>query len=735
MFKSMIRLDEPLRTTVLSSFKPKPMDVDKMEICMTPDRYLQEFDTPLALVRLSSHAPRIRRTKPGDRGHEFSNWLLLAESCHQLWIDPIYKGAFYQELKKLRTIHPAASAWVSTYGNAHLPIRTFVGCLKRSGCKLLRYKAYGQKMPISMALVHESDPAQRMHPKSHLNEWDIGVTFESPYIILFKPTLGNTRDTTCYTMLAPASRDFGSIQTSIHWNHTSYKVKIYPRLVHVIKSFNSRLQGEILTTLAGVKKRVKASVNMIQTLSQVPEPELGGFRIEVSVQAPTLTIAQQWVANTPLLDFGFWTNPSVDTGTPRLNTMMTTKEALLLNANWMVQRSTTLKIFQGTAAHPPTKIQKQGVADVLSSFGWNAGRLKITKPDDKAAWWRGTTDEMEQSDPEIVHPDDALIGSHRLKKVHTKGSDTTIGLVLAYLNKTYVGNSGIKSLVNIIRCSHPKGYIPCQLNPTHQYDISGWQPFRMRCRVHKCRHNMNYGNSYTWFADLIATGQVDRHLVGLPPAGGKVAPAPTPKSVNPRPSSVPRSCPAITAPSTTREIHRSTQAKSQQFRKTLQGPSPPYPYPMETTTQHSEVDLVDDSIPPAYHTSRTAKDGNCMFEAIAAALGSSYSPTRVRKDAVRWMADHSENFIQFIEVGQTSQQSAYRNYLQRMKESGEWGDDLVLNALCQSYKLRISVLKKRRDGTLIWAHLGDNRHTKCLWLYLSDNHYENLYCYDQLQEG
>ena len=123
-----------------------------------------------------------------------------------------------------------------------------------------------------------------------------------------------------------------------------------------------------------------------------------------------------------------------------------------------------------------------------------------------------------------------------------------------------------------------------------------------------------------------------------------------------------------------------------------------------------------------------------MFEAIAAALGSSYSPTRVRKDAVRWMADHSENFIQFIEVGQTSQQSAYRNYLQRMKESGEWGDDLVLNALCQSYKLRISVLKKRRDGTLIWAHLGDNGHTKCLWLYLSDNHYENLYCYDQLQD-
>ena len=63
----------------------------------------------------------------------------------------------------------------------------------------------------------------------------------------------------------------------------------------------------------------------------------------------------------------------------------------------------------------------------------------------------------------------------------------------------------------------------------------------------------------------------------------------------------------------------------------------------------------------------------------------------------------------------------------RMSQSGEWGDEPEIKAICACYKVRISVLKRRVDGGLFWRHHGQQEHTRCLWLYLNNNHYENLY--------
>lgn len=727
MFKSMASCSNQLRTTVLNSFKPKSKDVDKMEMCMSPDQFYRQFNTPLALVRLSSHAPRINRTKPGDRGHEFSEWLLLAESCYQLWIDPIHKDRFYVELKTFRTINPAQNPWVSTYGSAYIPIPVLHWCLKKSKCTTIRYKAYGQKMELGLAISMGCDATDNYHPMAHLNEWDIGVTYQSPHIILFKPGVGHTKGTTHYPMITPASRGFGSIQTSITWNDTLYKVKIYPRLVHVIKSFNSRLQGEVLKTLRGVRRRANASVNMIQTLSQVPATEIGGFRIELSIQAPTLDIARQWVENTPLLDIGFWINPTADGNSPRVNIMTTTQEGLLLNANWIVQRATSKKVFQGTDAHKPTNLQRQVTADILASFGWNAGRYRITKLDDKTAWYRTTTDGLVHPSPELPQPDQVPAGSHRRQPVNTKGPDTSVGQVLAHLNKNFTGDGGTKALVAILRKHHPLGYIPCQKDQSHGYEIWGWQPFRMRCHVRTCKNNLNLGNSYIWFADLIVTGQVPAHLFGLPAVAGPAQPTTTNTPVQSKSQMVKR-------PAASQLIHRQPNtSKALQFKGALQGVPPTPATHFTDKIPFSKVELVPGSIPPAYHTSWTAKDGNCMFQAIAIGLGPPKEAADVRRTAIRYMGTHTENFMPFIEVGPEGTQVAFKNYLSKMSKSGEWGDDLVLTALCKSYKLRISVLKRRPNGTLFWTHKGDADHPKCLWLYLTNNHYENLYSHKQLQ--
>lgn len=477
---------------ILGSLIPSRIDVDKMEICMTPAHLLAQAGGTLAMTRLSSHAPTSKTTREGDRGHEFSDWLLLADLGFQIWVDPDYKEGFFKELKKLRTIQAAQYDFASSYGNALMATTKFVKCLQRAGCDTLRYKVYGHKNPLMMP-YYIGEPAEAGHPQAHLNEWDIGITYKSSHIFLFKPALGQSKYMKVYSMMTPAGRGYGSVQRNIVYNDTTYKVKIYPRIVHVIKSFNSRLQGETITKIAGIRRRIKASVQMIQHLHEIPESELGGFRIEVSVQAPTLAIAKQWVENTPLLDINYWYCP--ETEDHKLGIFVTHKKPVLDNANWMIQRAETLNVIRGDDHRTPNDVQMQVAIDILSSLGWNAGKGQPTKSSSMSAWWRGTDTQK-----------------NRPIKKTTNAFDTRVGNVLYLLNQRYRGTDGIHKLVAEVRKHHKSRRIPCQENSAHSYNIceAGYRraPFRMRCNNGYCRHNMSAGETWRWLATLVTVGKV-----------------------------------------------------------------------------------------------------------------------------------------------------------------------------------------------------------------------------------
>jgi hypothetical protein len=272
-----------------------------------------------------------------------------------------------------------------------------------------------------------------------------------------------------------------------------YKVKIYPRIVHVIKSFNSRLQGETITKIAGIRRRIKASVQMIQHLHEIPESELGGFRIEVSVQAPTLAIAKQWVENTPLLDINYWYCPGSEDH--KLGIFVTHKKPVLDNANWMMQRAQSLDIIRGDNGATPTDVQMQVAIDVLSSLGWNAGKGRPTKSSSSSAWWRGTDTQQSLPPPKT-----------------TNALDIKVGNVLYLLNQRYRGTGGIHKLLAEVRTHHKSKRIPCQENSAHSYNVceAGYKkaPFRMRCNNGYCRHNMSAGETWRWLATQIAKGKV-----------------------------------------------------------------------------------------------------------------------------------------------------------------------------------------------------------------------------------
>ena len=81
----------------------------------------------------------------------------------------------------------------------------------------------------------------------------------------------------------PGSLDLGSVRAEIMYDNVSYGFKLYPRLVHTIKAFKSRVQGDIPKTLRGIKTKIAAALEVIRFLSTVNPSEMGGFRIDVTV--------------------------------------------------------------------------------------------------------------------------------------------------------------------------------------------------------------------------------------------------------------------------------------------------------------------------------------------------------------------------------------------------------------------------------------------------------------------
>ncbi|EIW69240.1 hypothetical protein TREMEDRAFT_30502, partial [Tremella mesenterica DSM 1558] len=368
----------------IENYRPDPLDVDKWEISMSPDGYQTEFDSPLAMVQLASHMPN--RSFSIDTA---GGWMLLASSVHQIWVDQRVKGRFFKALQRRQTVQPGKHKYQASMGRVLVPVSVFVHCLRRAGCRTLRIKAYGQKLQMLDRYITR-EPAQVDHPQAKWNQWDIGRTFKTAYIWLWAPVQGNVPRAKTYAMVIPASGDFGSVRLDIKYGGHELSVKVYPRLVHVIKSFNSRLEGVVPKTVFGLRSRGKAAQEVINDLSMVDEEQMEGFRIEVTVQAASLADARTIVTATPFLDPRFWINPSsVDPQLEylKLDAKLLNKKTLLSNANSVYTRAQVAGIFDGANTNKPSRRQIQGLTDVLASFGWNADVRKPTKSADKEAWW------------------------------------------------------------------------------------------------------------------------------------------------------------------------------------------------------------------------------------------------------------------------------------------------------------------------------------------------------------
>lgn len=71
-------------------------------------------------------------------------------------------------------------------------------------------------------------------------------------------------------MIISGSRDYGTVSIKLTHLGNHYTVKIYPRMVYIIKSFHSGVQASISRTLQGANTRVQAAVAIIHNPATIP---------------------------------------------------------------------------------------------------------------------------------------------------------------------------------------------------------------------------------------------------------------------------------------------------------------------------------------------------------------------------------------------------------------------------------------------------------------------------------
>jgi len=483
-FRPLEELVEELREDPLQCLIPAPLDMDRFELVITPQTYLARSSNEIATVQLVNRMPLHTLDRTYNAGPAFDTWLLLAKHTFEIWVQPRYKDGFFTSLANYQAVQPSPVVNQASTGQSVVPLNIFIHCLVQAACPVLKIKAYGQKMPIALPFhTIQNEPAD-VHRWDIHNWWDIGRNFNSPYIWLFNTANGRSHGVRRYPMMIPGSRDFGTVNVDLRHRRQDFTIKIYPRLVHVIKSFNSQLQGSIPKKVHGLRTQMDSASDMIHKLAGVDEWRLGGFRIEVTVKAKTLSAAAARVRETPFMDADYWVGPNARSPHP-LIARLATRDDLMANANWILQKARDSNLFMGDNNVNVNKVQITALTDLFNSFGWNPDKRTPTKSLALDAWWYGV--QLEEGEmvmePEVV--------------------DTFTTLCQT--------DQQIRLLFTLARTQ--AGFLPCMLHPgdaEHRYQVNNKSPFVIRCCIRGCFHKVRRSKIIRWILDLIKNDVLDR---------------------------------------------------------------------------------------------------------------------------------------------------------------------------------------------------------------------------------
>jgi len=156
--------------------------------------------------------------------------------------------------------------------------------------------------------------------------------------------------------LVSESGNYGTVNIKTVNCSRHFKIKVYPRLDCVIKSFNNRLQASVPKTLQGIRNQAAGAQRVIHNCASKEDQAVVDIRIEVTIKANSLQDAHRLGEETGFLDPSYWLRVGDGNVAKRgLTAQLVIKEGLLANANSVHSQAAQSNVFVGAAADKPTK--------------------------------------------------------------------------------------------------------------------------------------------------------------------------------------------------------------------------------------------------------------------------------------------------------------------------------------------------------------------------------------------
>jgi hypothetical protein len=271
----------------------------------------------------------------------------------------------------------------------------------------LRVVGYGFK---SMQNFDSLDELIRNHPKRRYNTWDVGCYILHPSICLvkFDPLEHQDADAALQSITSNCRTsamltDLGDGYGWVSCEYKGYKMKIYPRLAHVLKGAAAKSSWAMPEKGRGLHNRhvsLQKLVDYLGGLVQQDDSEeedneeeergfLSGLRMEVRVQSTTVGRAKQIVRDAALLSL-----PNILHNELGINLKLVTVNEYYQNLMEKWNRAAEIGLWQLTNAADVTTLRKLILIDVMNSIGFNPGRWQPTTRRDEAWWIEGQQNEI-----------------------------------------------------------------------------------------------------------------------------------------------------------------------------------------------------------------------------------------------------------------------------------------------------------------------------------------------------
>lgn len=638
-----------------------PRDLDGYNMTLFPEDLLEPFG-PETLVQLCSFKPTIWDLK------EFEDWVYIGSAVQYFKVEPFFRLPLLHYLTSHVTLEEGHHPQVLIAGKQSIHLSRLVLALESIGCNAVRVQAYGMKS--NLAIVEANLMGNAEHPLAHLNTWDLGIKRSTGSSIpLFRPMGRGAPGTRLFPMLGEVGRGYGSVEIKLDYEEQPHRVKIYPTLVHRLKAQAGKQYRFGPKSNFSAKGTLTSLVNRHTKLFRALEQDrscFGGYRIEVTVQNPTLTAAVSLIRKTPLLNLAEWQKPlSEELDGFVIQEHLVSSQVYLQQFQQLLRKAKGLQLFEHRNNAAPSRLGKQVLVDLANALGWNPGFRKPTDPWDTSAWWiipavLPTTPSPSVQDPEAAWRDVNL-------------ANLTDVPLLRELFDLLKGHMTCKW------CQHPESrYIRAW-----ERDITKQQRFKCSRKVSgDCPGPQLYLHSevplFTWWVN---------HLrLDLDPKFAAAAQEATARQQALRldlqePQQPPVQAPTVRGKRGTAGRGRGSKRGSKRGRAAPAPDTPP-----------SQL-LGNGMVASAF----IKGDGNCQFRAWAhLQYGDQAKHWVARRGSVHWLKNHRAQMEEMYApdepthldgrtVLEQNNRKAYDSYLKDMGVSGSWGDEYSLIGLVNHF--------------------------------------------------